>query len=164
MGVCIWWYILQNYNYKLHFQNLFIYHIPHVFIRRFILVEVHSNIYTCTLWANLGFNPMPNAQVCVYLTVHITKLHLQATFPKPFYIPRSACIHRALAAESLDVCTACDPWDSNIQLTMVKDWRWQIYPQRCSVSDLDSCWLSYTIFIKYYDQGRPKRKKLYHGI
>ncbi len=28
-----------------------------------------------------------------------------------------------LAAENLDFCTACDPWDSNIQLTMVKDWR-----------------------------------------
>ncbi len=28
--VCIWWYILQNYNYKLHFQNLFIYNILHV--------------------------------------------------------------------------------------------------------------------------------------
>jgi len=25
-------------------------------------------------------------------------------------------------------CTACDPWDNNIQLTMVKDRRWQIYP------------------------------------
>jgi hypothetical protein len=31
--VCIWQYILQNYTYKLHFQNLSIYHIPHVFIR-----------------------------------------------------------------------------------------------------------------------------------
>jgi hypothetical protein len=32
--VCIWQnYILQNYNYKLHFQNLFIYNIPHVSIR-----------------------------------------------------------------------------------------------------------------------------------
>ncbi len=30
--VCIWWYILQIYNYKLHFQNLSIYHISHVFI------------------------------------------------------------------------------------------------------------------------------------
>jgi hypothetical protein len=30
--VCIWRYILQNYNYKLHFQNLSIYHIPHVFM------------------------------------------------------------------------------------------------------------------------------------
>jgi hypothetical protein len=28
--VCIWRYILQNYNYKLHFQDLSIYHIPHV--------------------------------------------------------------------------------------------------------------------------------------
>jgi hypothetical protein len=66
--VCIWRYILQNYNYKLHFQNLSIYHILHVFIR-------------------------------------------------------------TLAAKNLDVCTACDPWNSNIQLTMVKDWRRQIYPK-----------------------------------
>jgi hypothetical protein len=67
MRVCIWRYILQNYNYKLHFQNLFIYHILHVFIE-------------------------------------------------------------TLAIENLDVCTVCDLWDSNIQLTMVKDRRWQIYP------------------------------------
>jgi hypothetical protein len=40
------------------------------------------------------FEPVPNAQVCVYLTVHITKLQLETTFPKPFYIPHSACIHR----------------------------------------------------------------------
>jgi hypothetical protein len=63
--VCIWWYILQNYNYKLHFQNLSIYHIPHV---------------------SMG----------------------------------------TLATENLDVCTACDPWDSNIQLTMGRDRRQQI--------------------------------------
>jgi hypothetical protein len=68
MCVCIWRYILQNYNYKLHFQNLSIYHIPHVFIG-------------------------------------------------------------TLAAENLDLCTACDPRDSNIQLTMVKDYRRQIYPK-----------------------------------
>jgi len=60
--VCIWRYILQNYNYKLHFQNHFIYHISHVFIR-------------------------------------------------------------TLAVKNLDVCTTCDLWDSNIQLTMVKDRR-----------------------------------------
>jgi hypothetical protein len=71
--VCIWWYILQNYNYKLHFQNLSIYHISHVFIE-------------------------------------------------------------TLAAENLDVCTACDSWDNNIQLTMVKDRRWQIYPKSQSLS------------------------------
>ncbi len=51
---------ITNYNYKLHFQNLSTYHIPHV---------------------SIG----------------------------------------TLAAENRDVCTACDPWDSNIQLTMVKD-------------------------------------------
>jgi hypothetical protein len=61
--VCIWRYILQNYNYKLHLQNLSTYHIPHV---------------------SMG----------------------------------------TLTAENLDVCTACDPWDSNIQLTMVKDRGW----------------------------------------
>jgi hypothetical protein len=65
--VCISQYILQNYNYKLHFQNLFIYDIPHV---------------------SMG----------------------------------------SLAAENLDVCTACDPWDSNIQLTIGIDRKWQIYP------------------------------------
>ncbi len=37
-----------------------------------------------------SLNPVPNAQVCVYLTVHITKLQLQTTFPKPLYIPHSA--------------------------------------------------------------------------
>ncbi len=65
--VCIWRYMLQNYNYKLHFQNFFIYNIPHV---------------------SIG----------------------------------------TLAVENLDVCTTCDPWDNNIQLTMVKDRRQQIYP------------------------------------
>jgi hypothetical protein len=33
-------------------------------------------------------------QMCVYLTIHITKLQLQTTFPKPLYIPHSACIHQ----------------------------------------------------------------------
>jgi hypothetical protein len=62
--VCIWRYILQNYNYKLHFQNLSIYHIPHVFIG-------------------------------------------------------------TLAIKNLDVCTACDLWDSNIHLTCwVCCWYW----------------------------------------
>jgi hypothetical protein len=41
----------------------------------------------------LGLNFVPNAHVCVYLTVHITKLQLQTTFPKPLFIPHSACIH-----------------------------------------------------------------------
>jgi hypothetical protein len=67
--VWIWRYILQNYNYKLHFQNLSIYHILHVSI--------------------------------------VT-----------------------LAIENFDVCTACDPWDSNIQLTMVNDRR----PRRACLS------------------------------
>jgi hypothetical protein len=30
----------------------------------------------------------------IHLMVHITKLQLQTTFPKPLYIPHSACIHR----------------------------------------------------------------------
>ncbi len=78
--VCIWWYILQNYNYNLHFQNLFIYHIPHVFIG-------------------------------------------------------------TLTVENLDVCIACDPWNNNIQLTTVKDRRWQIYPNvvKCLTLTLVDC-------------------------
>jgi len=63
--LCIWRYILQNYNYKLHFQNLFIYDISYV---------------------SMG----------------------------------------TLAVENLDVCTTCDPWNSNIQLTMGIGRRWQI--------------------------------------
>ncbi len=66
MCVCIWRYILQNYNYKPHFQNLSINHIPH---------------------ASIG----------------------------------------TLAAENLDVCIVCDLWNINIQLTMGKDQRRQIY-------------------------------------
>jgi hypothetical protein len=41
-----------------------------------------------------SLNLVPNAQVCVYLTVHITKLQLQTTFPKPLYIRHFACIHQ----------------------------------------------------------------------
>jgi hypothetical protein len=66
-------------------------------------IYIYIYIYTHT-----SLNPMPNAQVCVYLMVHITKLQLQTTFPKPLYIQHSACIHWTLAAENLDVCTACD--------------------------------------------------------
>jgi hypothetical protein len=47
----------------------------------------------CTFFVT-SLNPVHNAQVCVYLTVHITKLQLQTTFPKPLYIPHSACIHQ----------------------------------------------------------------------
>jgi hypothetical protein len=47
--VCIWQYILQNYNYKLHFQNLSIYHIPHVSIRT-LAVENLDVYIACGLW------------------------------------------------------------------------------------------------------------------
>ncbi len=40
---------------------------------------------SCTYMTSL--NAVPNAHVCVYLMVHITKLQLQTTFPKPLYIP-----------------------------------------------------------------------------
>jgi hypothetical protein len=74
----------------------------------FVVTFVHTNLFSiCT-----SMNPVPDAQLCVYLTVHITKLRLETTFPKPLYIRHSACIHRDLAAENLDVCTVCDPWGS----------------------------------------------------
>ncbi len=137
-----------------------------------------------------SLNQVPNAQVCVYLSVHITKLQLQTTFPKPLYIPHShdaihgwmtgwtdgwvtwchpwmddgtngwmekasrprrpllpvwtpclmhRCVYLRVHITKLqlqttfskplyifDVCTACDPWDSKIQLTIGKDGRRQI--------------------------------------
>jgi hypothetical protein len=45
---------------------------------------------------NISLNLVPNAQVCVDLIVHITKLQLQITFPKPLYITHFACIHQDL--------------------------------------------------------------------
>ncbi len=67
----------------------------------------HMLAYSCT-----SLNPVPNAQMCVYLTVHITKLQLQTTFPEPLYIPHFHISHVSIgtvATENLDVCTACDP-------------------------------------------------------
>jgi hypothetical protein len=92
--VCTWWYILQNYNYKLHFQNLSIYHILHVFMG-------------------------------------------------------------TLAAENLDVCTACDPWDSNIQLTMVKDRRRQIYSKCHSNRKLTTILISKSWGCLLWGPGMP---------
>jgi len=54
----------------------------------------HQSGNSTLVYAFTSLNPVPNAQVCVYLTVHITKLQLQTTFPKPLYIPHSACIHQ----------------------------------------------------------------------
>jgi hypothetical protein len=48
----------------------------------------------CVLYFTTSLNLVPNAHVCVYLTVHITKLQLQTTFPKPLYTRHSVCIHR----------------------------------------------------------------------
>ncbi len=62
----------------------------HWYIIYLILITKKSYINHTSL------NLVTNAQVCVYLTVHITKLQLQITFPKPFYISHSACIHRDL--------------------------------------------------------------------
>ncbi len=97
-----------------------------------------SNTTTSLLSTNL--NPVPNAQVCVFdgtyykitTTNYIFKTSLHTTFrmyppgpfPKPLYIPHIPHVSmETLAAENLDVCTDCDPWDSNIQLTMGKDRR-----------------------------------------
>jgi hypothetical protein len=68
-------------------------------------------------WTSL--NPVPNAQVCVYLKNYNYKLHFQNL--SIYHIPHVSI--GTLAPENLDVCTDCDPWDGNIQLTMVKDRR-----------------------------------------
>jgi hypothetical protein len=49
MNRYVWRYILQNYNYKLHFQNLSIYHIPHVSIGTLAT----ENLDVCTAWCHL---------------------------------------------------------------------------------------------------------------
>ncbi len=49
----------------------------------FLWMDFHPCLY---VYIYTSLNPVPNAQVCVYLTVHITKLQLQTTFPKPLYI------------------------------------------------------------------------------
>ncbi len=43
-----------------------------------------------------SLNPVPNAKVCVYWTIHFTKLQLQTTFPKTLYV--LVCL-RALCGE-----------------------------------------------------------------
>jgi hypothetical protein len=43
---------------------------------------MESFISSTTSFYKTSLNPVPNAQVCVYLT----KLQLQTTFPKPLYI------------------------------------------------------------------------------
>jgi hypothetical protein len=58
--VCIWRNILQNYDYKLHFQNLSIYHIPHVSIGTLAT----ENLDVCTAsdpWADHGKRPETGA-------------------------------------------------------------------------------------------------------
>ncbi len=52
-----------------------------------LLHFLHTNSHQLSTYIYTSLNPVPNAQVCVYLTVHITKLQLQTTFPKPLYIP-----------------------------------------------------------------------------
>jgi hypothetical protein len=48
--------------------------------------------YMCYTLKNIVWTPCLMHR-CVYLMVHITKLQLQTTFPKPLYIPHFACIH-----------------------------------------------------------------------
>jgi len=43
--------------------------------------------------SSLYLDPVPNAHVCLHLTVHITKLRLQTIVPKPLYIRHFACIY-----------------------------------------------------------------------
>jgi hypothetical protein len=40
-----WQYILQNYNYKLHFQNLSTYHIARFFLGEFIFIVSAWNLF-----------------------------------------------------------------------------------------------------------------------
>jgi hypothetical protein len=68
----------------------------HYFAKLLFLERLKENRVSSLPFFQLvtSLNLVPNAQVCMYLTVHIKKLQLQTTFPKPLYLSHSACIHR----------------------------------------------------------------------
>jgi hypothetical protein len=75
-------------------------------LEHYIILSVRG----CCSLIDISLNPVPNAQVCVHLTIHITKLQLQTTVPKPLYINNISHVSiGTLAVENLDVCTTCDP-------------------------------------------------------
>jgi len=46
------------------------------------------------LYIDISLSPVHNAQVCVHLTIHFTKLQLQTTILKPLYIRHFVCIYQ----------------------------------------------------------------------
>jgi len=48
-------------------------------------------------YKDTSLNPVPNAQVCVYLTVYITNLQLQTTFPKLFVFLSTSRFTKAIS-------------------------------------------------------------------
>jgi hypothetical protein len=61
--VCIWQYILQNYNYKLHFQNLSIYHIAKFFLGEFIFIVSTWNLFFLHILTFFVKRNGPNRQI-----------------------------------------------------------------------------------------------------
>jgi hypothetical protein len=61
--VCIWQYILQNYNYKLHFQNLCIYHIARFFLGEFIFIVSTWNLFFLHILTFFVKRNGPNCQI-----------------------------------------------------------------------------------------------------
>jgi hypothetical protein len=66
-----WRYILQNYNYKLHFQNLSIYHIARFFLGEFIFIVSTWNLFFLHI---LTFFVKRNGPNCQILAFHILEL------------------------------------------------------------------------------------------
>ncbi len=65
-----------------------------------------------------SLNPMPNVQVCVYLTVHITKLQLQTTFSKLFVFLSTSRFTKAISLSgTMKMNTAS--WPSNLRTVAV---------------------------------------------
>jgi hypothetical protein len=86
------------------------------------VLELSSYLYKTSL------NPVPNAQVCVFDATYYKITTTNYIFQNLSIYDISHVFVETLAAKNLDVCTACDLWNNNIQLTIVKDRRWQIYP------------------------------------
>jgi hypothetical protein len=66
-----WRYILQNYNYKLHFQNLSIYHIARFFLGEFIFIVSTWNLFFLHILTFFVKRNGPNRQI---LAFHILEL------------------------------------------------------------------------------------------
>ncbi len=64
-------------------------------------------------YKDTSLNHVPNAQVCVYLTIYITNLQLQTTFPKLFVFLSTSRFTKAISL-SITMKMSITSWPSNL--------------------------------------------------